>query len=77
MTSIRAVRAKDLKRLLDQAQDDDVLVFQIVDESAVEAVRFTSDVADVATLCAVRESAQQTSDGDADVFKISLVLDLG
>lgn len=66
---------KDLKRLLENVPDDDVIVFRVCDEITGEA-RFSSDISDSQTLTGVRKSGQQTSDGDADVFRIDITLDL-
>ncbi|WP_410951210.1 hypothetical protein [Pseudomonas sp. S1(2024)] len=76
MAETVAVRAKHLKALLEQAGDEDVLLFRIFSEDGDDAPRFCSDVADASTLQGVRKFAQQTSAGDSDVFRVDLVLDL-
>ncbi|MBD8681633.1 hypothetical protein [Pseudomonas sp. CFBP 13719] len=70
------VRAKDLKKLLENIPDEDVIVFRIFDESKPKHPLFASDIADSATLSGVRKHSQQTSSGDADVFRIDLSLDV-
>lgn len=66
----------DLKRLLADCNDDDVLFFRVFDESGPETLRYSSDIADKETLYVDSKSAYQTSDGDRDVARISLHLDL-
>lgn len=66
----------DLKKLLAGGKDSDVLVFEIFSENQPNQLRFSSDIADAGTLTAREKSAQQTSDGDRDVIKITLVMDL-
>jgi hypothetical protein len=72
------VRVKDLKKLLESAKDDDVIVIRVFNEDndiGSDAV-FSSDIADSSTLTAERKFGYQTSDGDMDVCRIDLVLDL-
>ncbi|WP_156675980.1 hypothetical protein [Pseudomonas sp. Leaf58] len=76
MAETVAVRAKHLKALLEQAGDEDVLLFRIFSEDGDDAPRFCSDVADASTLQGVRKFALQTSAGDCNVFRVDLVLDL-
>jgi hypothetical protein len=66
----------DLKKLLSGGKDSDVLVFEIFSEDEPGKVRFSSDIADVSTLTAREKFAQQTSDGDRDILKSTLVMDL-
>lgn len=66
----------DMKKLIANAKDDDVLVFQIYSEDQPEVLRFSSDIADASTLTADHKSGQQTSDGDRNVIRIKLALDL-
>jgi len=66
----------DLKKLIAGGKDSDVLVFEIFSENQPERLRFSSEIADAVTLTAREKFAQQTSDGDRDVIKITLVLDL-
>lgn len=69
-------KISDLKKLIANANDEDVLVFQIRSEDNPHQVRFSSEVADASTLTADFKSAQQTADGDRNVIRISLELDL-
>lgn len=66
----------DMKKLIVNAKDDDVLVFQISSEDKPEVLRFSSDIADASTLTADLKSGQQTSDGDRNIIRIKLALDL-
>lgn len=71
-----AATVKDMKKLLEGAHDDDVMIFSIFDEKLPDAVKYSSDIADSTTLQAVKKFGQETSDGTRNVFRISLVLDL-
>lgn len=53
-----------------------MIVFRVFDESKPEQSLFASDIARSETLTAVRKHGQQTSSGDADVFRIDLLLDV-
>ena len=72
------VRVKDLKKLLESAKDDDVIVLRVFneDDNIGSEAAFSCDIADVSTLIAERKFGYQTSDGDMDVCRIDLVLDL-
>jgi hypothetical protein len=66
----------DLKILIENAKDTDVLYFSIRSEDDPETVRYASEISDVATLTAVGKRSFQTADGDRDIIKINLCIDL-
>ncbi len=65
----------DLRRLLSDLDDDKVLYLRIYGEGDPETLRFASDV-DKAKLSADLKFGYQTADGDKDVVRIDLHLDL-
>lgn len=66
----------DLKRLLEGGDDDDVVFFRIFDERDQEVMRFASEVSDKETLKSDYKGGYQTTDGDRNVIRIYLTLDL-
>lgn len=69
------VTVGDLRRLLEGCDDGKVVYFRIYDEREPEQLVFASD-ADKDALRADLKFAHQTSDGDRDVIRIYLTLDL-
>jgi hypothetical protein len=66
----------DLKRLLSGSSDDTVVYFRIYDERDPETLRYASEVSDKETLKSDLKGGHQTTDGDRDVIRIYLTLDL-
>lgn len=66
----------DLKKLIAEGKDSDVLMFEVCSENQPEVPKFCSDIADATTLTARYKYARETSDGTRDVIKITLVMDL-
>ena len=66
----------DMKKLIADAKDDDILVFQIYSENQPDVLRFSSEIADASTLTADHKFGQQTTDGDRNIIRIKLALDL-
>lgn len=73
---MRCATILDLKNLIANANDEDVLHFKIFSEDDPQTLRFASDVADSTSLQAVPKYGFQTSDGDRNVLCIELRLDL-
>jgi len=73
---MRCATVKDLKKLIENANDDDVLHFRIYSDEASHTLRFASDIANSSSLQAVGKAGFQTSDGDRNVLCIDLRLDL-
>ena len=65
----------DLRKLISGIEDDKVLYLRIYDEGDPDTLRFASDV-DKGKLSCDMKSAYQTADGDKDVVRIYLHLDL-
>ena len=72
---MKCVTAGDLRKALNGVEDDRIVVLRIYDERSPDELEYSSDI-DSASFSIDLQNGRQTAEGDKDIVRLHVTLDL-